>query len=60
MDETMTYQELQDALNKLSDEQLKRPVRLVDTLSFGQSYSAKQLKISDGEILSIDDPFLTF
>ena len=60
MDETMTYQELQDALNKLSDEQLKRPVRLVDTLSFGQSYSAKQLKVSEGECLSIDDPFLTF
>ena len=60
MDETMTYQELQDALNKLSDDQLKRPVRLVDTLSFGQSYSAKQLKISEGDYLSKDDPFLTF
>ena len=56
----MTYKELQDALNKLSDDQLNRPVRLVDTLSFGQSYSAKELKISEGECLSKDDPFLTF
>ena len=56
----MTYQELQDALNKLSGEQLKRPVQLIDTLSFGQSYSARELKISDGECLSKGDPFICF
>ena len=56
----MTYQELKDKLNKLNNDQLNRPVMLIDTLSFGQAYSAKELKISDGECLSKDDPFLTF
>ena len=60
MDEAMTYQELRDKLNKLNDEQLNRPVMLIDTLSFGQSYSAKELKISDGECLSKSDPFISF
>ena len=60
MDETMNYQQLKEKLNKLNDEQLNRPVMLIDTLSFGQAYSAKELKISDGECLSKDDPFLTF
>ena len=60
MDETMTYQELKDKLNKLNNDQLNRPVMLIDTLSFGQSYSAKDLKISEGDYLSKDDPFITF
>jgi hypothetical protein len=60
MDETMNYQQLKDKLNKLNNEQLNRPVMLIDTLSFGQSYSARDLKISEGDYLSKDDPFLTF
>ncbi len=60
MDEIMNYQQLKDKLNKLNNEQLNRPVRLIDTLSFGQSYSAKDLKISEGDYLSKDDPFITF
>ena len=60
MDETMNCRQLRDKLNKLNDEQLNRPVMLIDTLSFGQAYSAKELKISDGECLSKSDPFISF
>ena len=56
----MNYQQLKEKLNKLNDEQLNRPVMLIDTLSFGQAYSAKELKISDGECLSKSDPFISF
>jgi len=60
MDETMNWLQLKEKLNKCNDEQLNRPVMLIDTLSFGQAYSAKELKISDGEYLSKDDPFICF
>jgi hypothetical protein len=60
MDETMNYKQLKDKLNKLNNDQLNRPVLLIDTLSFGQSYSAKDLKISEGDYLPKNDPFLTF
>tara|TARA_R100000008_G_scaffold374_1_gene351 strand:+ start:804 stop:1004 length:201 start_codon:yes stop_codon:yes gene_type:complete len=66
MDETMTttdtktWGELLEQLKTLNEDQLNRQIKVVDTLSFGQSYLVRQLKVSDGEILSKNDPYLTF
>ena len=58
--DTKTWGELLEQLKTLNGDQLNRQIKVVDTLSFGQSYLVKELKISDGEFLSKDDPFLTF
>ena len=58
--DTKTWGELLEQLKTLNGDQLNRQIKVVDTLSFGQSYLVKELKISDGECLSKGDPFICF